>query len=101
MATSSPTRQRPARPAGRAKRPAARKPAQRKPAARKPAQRKPAARKPAARRPAPRRTGPNPLVVFVNWLLQLLVSLWVGLAGLVGAIARGIGESASELEPEQ
>ncbi|MFL6090379.1 MAG: DNA translocase FtsK 4TM domain-containing protein [Aeromicrobium sp.] len=105
MATSSPTRQRHARPSAGAKRPAARKPAQRKPAARKPAQRKPARRKPAARkparRPAPRRTGPSPVVVFLNWLLQLLVSLWRGLAGLAGAVARGIGESASELEPEQ
>jgi S-DNA-T family DNA segregation ATPase FtsK/SpoIIIE len=112
MATSSPTRQRPARPSAGAKRPAARtKPAQRKPAARKPAQRKPAQRKPAARkpaqrkpaarRPAARRSGPSPVVLFANWLIRLLASIWLGLAGVVGAIARGIGESASELEPEQ
>jgi len=97
MATSSPTRQRSSRSSTSAKRPAARKPAQK----RKPAARKPAARKPAARRPAARRKGPNPIAVALAWVARLLMSIWLGIAGMVGAVARGIGESAADLEPEQ
>ncbi|HUP99011.1 MAG TPA: DNA translocase FtsK [Aeromicrobium sp.] len=37
----------------------------------------------------------------MNWLVRLMVSIWLGVAGVVGAVARGVGESASELEPEQ
>ena len=29
------------------------------------------------------------------------MSMWLGIAGMVGAVARGIGESAADLEPEQ
>lgn len=29
------------------------------------------------------------------------MSIWLGIAGMMGAIARGIGESAADLEPEQ
>ncbi|HJR88629.1 MAG TPA: DNA translocase FtsK 4TM domain-containing protein [Aeromicrobium sp.] len=97
MATSSPTRQRSSRPSTSAKRSAARKPAQK----RKPAARKPAARKPATRRPSARRRGPNPIAVALAWIARMLMSIWLGIAGMAGAVARGIGESAADLEPEQ
>jgi DNA segregation ATPase FtsK/SpoIIIE, S-DNA-T family len=56
----------------------------------KPAARKPSARKPAARKP--RRVGP-PLPV------RMLRGLWLGIAHLVGALARRIGSSARDLDP--
>jgi S-DNA-T family DNA segregation ATPase FtsK/SpoIIIE len=72
--------------------------ARKKPAATK---RKPQARKPAARRPAPRKTGPGPLAGVLNALLRGSTALWLGLAGVVGAVARSIGHGARDLDPEQ
>jgi S-DNA-T family DNA segregation ATPase FtsK/SpoIIIE len=91
MATSSPPRQ---RSSGTR---TAKKPTQK----RKPAARKPAARKPAPKRKPARRTGPNPLVTLLNGLIRLLTTIWAAIAGTAGSIARSIGDSAAELEPEQ
>ena len=63
--------------------------------------RKPQARKPAARKPAARKTGPGPIAAVLNALLRASTALWLGIAGMVGAIARSIGHSARDLEPEQ
>jgi DNA segregation ATPase FtsK/SpoIIIE, S-DNA-T family len=79
MATRTPTR-----PRGSGTRAGA------KPASRRPASRKPGSRKPAARKA--RRVGP-PLPV------RLLRGLWLGIAHLVGALARRIGSSARDLDP--
>ena len=84
--TSSPPRKRPSGSQARKKPAAKRKPAQKK-------------RKPAQRRPA--RSGPGPITVLFNGIFGLLRAIWLGLAGAVGAIARSIGHSAGELEPEQ
>ena len=84
--TSSPPRKRPSGSQARKKPAAKRKPAQKK-------------RKPPQRRPA--RSGPGPLTVLVNGIFGLLRAIWLGVAGAVGAIARSIGHSAGELEPEQ
>ena len=62
--------------------------------------RKPQARKPAARKPAAK-TGPGPFAVVLTALLRASTALWLGLAGMVGAIARSIGHGARDLEPEQ
>jgi S-DNA-T family DNA segregation ATPase FtsK/SpoIIIE len=86
--TTSPPRKRPSGSQAR-KKPAAKK---RKPQARKPA---------AARRPAPSRSGPGPLAVVLTALLRGVTALWLGIAGVVGAIARSIGHGARELDPEQ
>ena len=59
-----------------------------------------AKRKPAARKPAPR-TGPGPVAVVVGGVARALTAIWLGIAGAVGAVARSIGHSAAELEPEQ
>ncbi len=85
--TSSPPRKRPSGSQARKKKPAAK---------RKPAQKK---RKPAQRRPA--RSGPGPITVLFNGIFGLVGAIWLGLAGAVGAVARSIGHSAGELEPEQ
>ena len=63
--------------------------------------RKPQARKPAARKPAARRTGPGPLAAVLTALLRAVTAVWLALAGMAGAIARGIGHSARDLDPEQ
>ncbi|NRQ50335.1 FtsK/SpoIIIE family DNA translocase [Aeromicrobium stalagmiti] len=73
--------------------------ARKKPAANK---RKPQARKPAARRPAPsKKTGPGPLAAVLGAILRASTAFWLGIAGVVGAIARSIGHSARDLDPEQ
>jgi S-DNA-T family DNA segregation ATPase FtsK/SpoIIIE len=87
--TSSPPRKRPSGSQAR------KKPAKRKPAPKRPAQK----RKPQQRRPA--RSGPGPLVVLFNGIVGLIRAVWLGIAGAVGAVARSIGHSAGELEPEQ
>jgi S-DNA-T family DNA segregation ATPase FtsK/SpoIIIE len=63
--------------------------------------RKPQARKPAARKPVARNTGPGPLAVVLTALLRACTALWLGISGVAGAIARSIGHSARDLDPEQ
>ncbi|WP_456697367.1 DNA translocase FtsK 4TM domain-containing protein [Aeromicrobium sp. P5_D10] len=63
--------------------------------------RKPQARKPAARKPAAAKSGPGPFVVVFHALLRASTAFWLGVAGMVGAIARSIGHSARDLDPEQ
>jgi S-DNA-T family DNA segregation ATPase FtsK/SpoIIIE len=63
--------------------------------------RKPQARKPAARKPVPAKTGPGPFAVVLTALLRASTALWLGVAGMVGAIARSIGHGARDLDPEQ
>jgi len=62
--------------------------------------RKPASTK--ARRPAPRavRTGPGPVARFFGAVGHGASSVWLGVAGGVGAGARRIGQGARDLEPE-
>ena len=62
--------------------------------------RKPQARKPAARKPAAK-SGPGPIAVVLTALLRASTAFWLGVAGIVGAIARSVGHSARDLEPEQ
>ncbi|QYJ05314.1 DNA translocase FtsK [Nocardioides panacisoli] len=57
----------------------------------------------AARRPAPRavRNGPGPIATVFQALARGIAAVWLGLAHGIGAMARGIGQSAREIEPEQ
>ncbi|MEU0054101.1 DNA translocase FtsK [Streptomyces sp. NPDC006184] len=66
------------------------KAAVKKAAARKAPARKPAARKAVPPRPAPSATG---------GLYRLVRALWLGLAHAVGAVFRGIGQGAKNLDP--
>ena len=63
--------------------------------------RKPQARKPAARRPAAKRSGPGPIGAVFAALMHASTAMWLGIAGAVGAVARSIGHSAKDLDPEQ
>ncbi|MFJ9315572.1 DNA translocase FtsK 4TM domain-containing protein [Pimelobacter simplex] len=65
---------------------------------------KPAAKKSAsARRPAPRavRSGPGPVVRLFTALGRGVVALWLAFAHGIGAVARGVGHGARDIEPEQ
>src|SRR5690606_8378226 len=65
------------------------------------ARKKPAARKQPARKPSAPKTGPGPFSAALQAVLRASTALWVGLAGIVGAIARSIGHGARELDAEQ
>ncbi len=72
--------------------------------------RKPAARRgkggkgPASRnrRPAPRavRTGRGPIALFFDTVFRGVAAVWLAVAHGIGAVARGIGHGARDLEPE-
>ena len=73
-----------------------------RPPARKPAARKSAPRKPAKRAARPRRTSDSGLLVrFLRAIGRGVCFLWLALAHGFGAVARGIGHGASDLEPEE
>jgi S-DNA-T family DNA segregation ATPase FtsK/SpoIIIE len=63
---------------------------------------RPAKRRPAAR-PAPRavRSGTGPVARLLLGVFRGLATVWLAVAHGVGAVARGIGHSARDLEPEQ
>ena len=54
------------------------------------------------RRPAPRavRTGRGPIARFFDTFFRGVAAVWLAVAHGIGAIARGIGHGARELEPE-
>ncbi|WP_028660957.1 FtsK/SpoIIIE family DNA translocase [Nocardioides insulae] len=55
-----------------------------------------------ARRPAPRavRTGRGPIARLFDGIFRLIATVWLGLAHGVGAVARGVGRGARDLDPE-
>ncbi|MFE7813733.1 DNA translocase FtsK [Streptomyces sp. NPDC057433] len=65
-----------------------------KAAAKKPPPKKAPARKPVARKPAPK-PAPSP----TGGLYRLVRALWLGLAHAVGAVFRGMGQGARNLDP--
>src|SRR4051794_31258464 len=81
-----------------------RKPAPKKGTARTAAsKRKPAPRRPAPkRRPAPRavRSGPGPIARFFVLVFRGVAAVWLAVAHGLGAVARSIGHTARDLEPE-
>ncbi|ANH93778.1 cell division protein FtsK [Streptomyces sp. SAT1] len=79
--------------AASAKAPAKKAAAKKAPAKKAPAKKAPA-RKAAAARPAPR-PAPNP----TGGVLRVVRALWLGLAHAVGAVFRGIGQGAKNLDP--
>ncbi len=65
------------------------------------AKRKPASRT-TTRRPAPRavRSGPGPVARLFTALFRAVAAVWLAIAHGVGAVARSIGHTARDLEPE-
>ncbi|MEY7975292.1 DNA translocase FtsK [Streptomyces pilosus] len=82
----------PAKKAAAAAKAPARKAAAKKVAAKKAPARKAPVRKAAARKPAP---APSP----TNGVYRLVRALWLGLAHAVGAVFRGLGQGARNLDP--
>lgn len=72
-----------------------------KAAKRAPAKR-PASKRAPSRRPAPRavRSGPGPIAQLFGVLFRGLAAVWLGVAHGLGALARGLGHTARDLEPE-
>lgn len=66
-----------------------------KAAAKKAPAKKAAARKAPAKKAAPPRPAPSP----TGGVLRLIRALWLGLAHAVGAVFRGIGQGARNLDP--
>jgi DNA segregation ATPase FtsK/SpoIIIE, S-DNA-T family len=56
-------------------------------------------RRPASRRGAPPSVSAHPLLILLGWLARAVAGLWMLFAHGAGAAARGIGNSARELEP--
>ncbi len=54
------------------------------------------------RRPAPRavRTGRGPVARFFDAVFKAVATVWLGVAHGIGAVARGIGHGARDLDPE-
>ncbi|MGW1076501.1 DNA translocase FtsK [Streptomyces sp. NPDC002537] len=80
-AAKAPAKKAPPKPAGKAP-------------AKKAAARKPPAKK-AAARPAPRKTAPSP----TNGVFRVVRAVWLGVAHAVGAVFRGVGRGAKNLDP--
>src|ERR1700750_3055831 len=59
-------------------------------------------RRPASRRPAPRpvRSGRGPVLRLFGALGHGVAAIWLGVAHAIGALARRIGRTARDLEPE-
>jgi S-DNA-T family DNA segregation ATPase FtsK/SpoIIIE len=88
-----------------AKKPPAKKPAApakapvKKAAAKKAPPRKAPARKAPAGKPAAKRPAPAPAPSPTSGVYRLVRALWLGLAHAVGAVFRGIGQGAKNLDP--
>ncbi|MFJ3234575.1 DNA translocase FtsK [Streptomyces sp. NPDC086787] len=83
------------RPSAAKKQPAKKAAAPAKAPAKRAAAKKAPARKAAARKPAPSKPVPSP----TGGVYRLVRALWLGLAHAVGAVFRGIGQGAKNLDP--
>ncbi|WP_199829801.1 DNA translocase FtsK [Streptomyces sp. MMG1121] len=88
------------RPSAAKKQPAKKAAAPAKAAARKPAAKKtPAKKAPAKKAPAKKAAPPKPAPNPTGGVYRLVRALWLGLAHAVGAVFRGIGQGARNLDP--
>ncbi|MFD5597618.1 DNA translocase FtsK [Streptomyces griseorubiginosus] len=69
------------------------------PAKKAAAKRAPAKKAPARKAPAKKATPPRPAPSPTGGVLRLVRALWLGLAHAVGAVFRGIGQGAKNLDP--
>jgi S-DNA-T family DNA segregation ATPase FtsK/SpoIIIE len=72
------------------------------PAAKKKARKSPQRRSSAKRRPAPRavRNGRGPVALFFDTIFRGVAAVWLAVAHAIGGVARRIGRSARDLDPE-
>lgn len=73
-----------------------------RPSSTRPAARKSSKGRPATRGPKPRKPIANtPIARIVSAISKLTTNIWLGIAHIVGAITRGVGNGAREIDPAQ
>ena len=73
-----------------------------RPSSTRPAARKSVKGRPAARGPKPRKPiAQTPIAKLVSGISKLITNIWLGIAHIVGAITRGVGNGAREIDPAQ
>ncbi len=73
-----------------------------RPSSTRPTARKGAKGRPAARGPKPRKPIANtPIAKLISAFSKLITNIWLGVAHIVGAITRGVGNGAREIDPAQ
>ena len=73
-----------------------------RPSSTRPATRKSSKGRPAARGPKPRKPiAQTPIAKLVSGISRLITNIWLGIAHIVGAITRGVGNGAREIDPAQ
>ena len=73
-----------------------------RPSSTRPAARKSVKGRPAARGPKPRKPiAQTPIAKLVSGISNLITNIWLGIAHIVGAITRGVGNGAREIDPAQ
>lgn len=73
-----------------------------RPSSTRPATRKSSKGRPAARGPKPRKPiAQTPIAKLVSGISKLITNIWLGIAHIVGAITRGVGNGAREIDPAQ
>ncbi|OLZ63289.1 cell division protein FtsK [Streptomyces sp. IMTB 2501] len=87
------------RPSAAKKQPAKKAAAPAKAPAKKAAAKKAAARKAPAKKAPPKKAAPKPAPSPTGGVYRLVRALWLGLAHAVGAVFRGIGQGAKNLDP--
>ncbi|MFE5739828.1 DNA translocase FtsK [Streptomyces celluloflavus] len=95
QSTAGPSKQRAGQPAGAAKKTAAKKAPAKKPPLKKPV----AARKAPAKRAPAKKAAPKPAPSPTGGVYRLVRACWLGLAHAIGAMFRGMGHGAKNLDP--
>ncbi|MFD7921531.1 DNA translocase FtsK [Streptomyces sp. NPDC059740] len=101
QSTAGASKQRVGQPGGAAKKAAAGRPPARRsaPAQKAPVRKAPPAKKAVAKKPAGRKPAPKPAPSPTSGVLRLLRACWLGVAHTVGALLRGVGNGARNLDP--
>jgi S-DNA-T family DNA segregation ATPase FtsK/SpoIIIE len=95
QSTAGPSKQRAGQPAGAAKKTAAKKAPAKKPPLKKPV----AAKKAPAKRAPAKKAAPKPAPSPTGGVYRLVRACWLGLAHAIGAMFRGMGHGAKNLDP--
>ncbi|MEU9486146.1 DNA translocase FtsK [Streptomyces decoyicus] len=99
QSTAGPSKQRAGRTAGAAKKTAAKKAPAKKASAKPPLKKTAAAKKAPAKRAPAKKAAPKPAPSPTGGVYRLVRACWLGLAHAIGAVFRGMGRGAKNLDP--
>ncbi|MET7800074.1 DNA translocase FtsK [Streptomyces decoyicus] len=99
QSAAGPSKQRAGRTAGAAKKTAAKKAPAKKASAKPPLKKTAAAKKAPAKRAPAKKAAPKPAPSPTGGLYRLVRACWLGLAHAIGAVFRGMGRGAKNLDP--